>query len=232
MKKTAIIVAGGSGLRAGGNLPKQLQDLAGLPVFAHSIKAFLRHDPATHIILAVNAAFTDMFRTHVSSMQQTCQFECTIVEGGTTRADSVLNALKALPDEADMLVAVHDAARPLVSEATIARGWEQAQTHGAVVPVVPLTDSIRHIDAQGNSRAAYRAEYVAVQTPQVFRRDVIMHAYTLLQQGTISADKVTDDASVAELAGYKIILYEGQSDNFKITGPHDLAIANLVMNKP
>lgn len=232
MKKTAIIVAGGSGLRAGGDIPKQLQVLAGEPVFAHSIRAFRKHDPATRIILAVNAAYTDMFRACVSSMQQALKFDCTIVEGGSTRAGSVLNALKAMADEADMLVAVHDAARPLVSETTIARGWELAQMYGAAVPVVPLTDSIRHIDPQGVSHAACRAEYVAVQTPQVFRREVLMHAYSLLQEGTIPADKVTDDASVAELAGYKINLYEGQSDNFKITGPHDLAIANLVINKP
>lgn len=220
MTKTAIIVAGGSGLRAGGEVPKQLQFLNGEPVFAHSIRAFLRHDRDTRIILVVNKVYTDMFRAYIDTMQKSYAFDCMIVEGGVSRAHSVLNALKALKhieQRTDMLVAIHDAARPLVSEEIIARGWMCAHEKGAAVPVIPLTDSIRHLDTDTSSHSVPRAEYVAVQTPQIFRAHLLLQAYSLLETGEIDAAKVTDDASVAELAGHKVSLYPGELKNIKIT---------------
>lgn len=226
MKKVAIIVAGGSGLRAGGDVPKQLQTLGGMPVFAHSVKAFLEEYPGTRIILVVNERFRDMFEIGVANLQKEwIPFDCTIVGGGLTRAESVSNALATLNAEDDMLIAVHDAARPLVTVNLIKRGWESARQYGASVPAIPLTDSIRELESDGNSRAADRSNYMAVQTPQVFKAPILISAYQKLS-GPIS---VTDDASVVELQNQQITLYQGDPRNIKITGPQDIIIANALL---
>lgn len=226
MKKVAIIVAGGSGLRAGGEIPKQLQTLGDRPVFAWSIKAFLEEYPGTRIILVVNERFRDMFEAGIANMRNAwTPFDCTIVSGGLTRAESVMNALKTLSPEDDMLIAVHDAARPLVSVEMIRSGWEAAREHNAVVPAIPLTDSIRELDAAGASHSVSRANYRAVQTPQVFKAKLLMDSYNQLNDPST----VTDDASVVELAGHTITLYEGERRNMKITGPEDFIIANALI---
>lgn len=227
MKKTAIIVAGGSGTRAGGDLPKQLQMLDGHPVFIHSIYKFLAEDPQTCFILAVKAEFADIFRDYIREMQQEHEFSCQIVEGGSTRAESVMNALAEADTSAGSLIAVHDAARPLLSVEMITRGWQSAHACKAAVPAVPLTDSIRKKDADGGSHSVPRSQYVAVQTPQVFDASLLADAYAHLADPSA----VTDDASVVELHGHSVTLYEGEPANMKITGPHDLRIAELILRQ-
>lgn len=225
MKKVAIILAGGSGQRAGGAIPKQLQTLGDRPVFAWSMKAFLEEYPGTRFILVVNERFRDMFEAGIANMRQsTLPFDCEIVGGGSTRAESVSNALKRLSPEDDMLIAVHDAARPLVSVDMIRRGWEAARKYDAVVPAIPLTDSIRELDEAGNSRSVPRSYYRAVQTPQVFKAQLLIDSYNQLTD----PDSVTDDASVVELAGHRITLYDGEERNIKITNPKDFLIANVL----
>lgn len=229
MKKTAIIVAGGVGLRAGGSVPKQLQELHGIPVFAWSIYRFIEQCAATRIVLVINASFREDFERYIPDMQKTVSFDCKIVAGGATRAESVMNALAEIEPAGDMLIAVHDAARPLVSTELISRGWEAAAKCGAAVPVVPMTDSIRHIQPDGASISVPRSEYVAVQTPQVFKSEILCDAYKLLSSGKVSPKAVTDDASVVEIAGGTVSLYEGEHRNFKITGPQDLLIASTLI---
>lgn len=227
MKKTAIIVAGGSGKRAGGDLPKQLQMLDGQPVFMHSIRKFLAEDPQTRIILAVKTEYADIFRNYILEMQQEHEFSCRIVAGGSTRAESVMNALAEADTSAGSLIAVHDAARPLLPVEMITRGWQCARSCKAAVPAVPLTDSIRKTDAGGDSHSVPRSQYVAVQTPQVFDAALLADAYAHLADPTT----VTDDASVVELHGHIVTLYKGEPANMKITGPHDLRIAELILRQ-
>ncbi|MCM1319186.1 MAG: 2-C-methyl-D-erythritol 4-phosphate cytidylyltransferase [Muribaculaceae bacterium] len=222
MKKIAIIVAGGSGLRAGGQIPKQLQLFGDKPMFTWSMKAFLEEYSGTRIILVVNERFRDMFEAGVANVRTSWPpFDCAIVAGGATRAESVHNALKTLAPEDDMYIAVHDAARPLVPVDMIKRGWEAARNYGAVVPSIPLTDSIRELDDTGKSHTVPRANYRAVQTPQVFKADLLINAYNKLSD----PDSVTDDASVVELAGHNITLYHGEPRNIKITQLQDFIIA-------
>lgn len=228
MKKAAIILAGGTGSRFGTDLPKQLCTLGDKPVFAWSVKAFLDYDTATRIILVANARYRDLFESHIANMQTLYPpFDCHIVDGGATRTQSVMNALKLLSAEDDLLIAVHDAARPLVSTSLIQRAWDTALKHGTAIPVTALTDSIRHLEANGQSQSVPRAEYVAVQTPQAFRGDILLSAYAAAENN--ESILFTDDASVVEHSGYSIHLYQGDSNNFKITNPEDLAIANALI---
>lgn len=228
--RTAIILAGGSGLRAGGPMPKQLHLLGGVPVFIHSIKRFLEADPDTHIILVIHPDYEPLF------LQYTEEYgiDATVVFGGDSRIASVANALKHLPDSDGHphLVAVHDAARPLVTSDMIQRGWNLAREAFAAVPVVDLSDSIRKL-TDGGSQTVDRSLYKAVQTPQIFLADFLTRAYDF----AMSLDEsrratLTDDASVVEAAGLvsDMPLYKGNSTNFKITGPADFAVAEALLN--
>jgi 2-C-methyl-D-erythritol 4-phosphate cytidylyltransferase len=138
--------------------------------------------------------------------------------------ESVRNGLMSVPDGEEALVAVHDAARPLVSPSLIARGWEAAGKYKAAVPVTPMTDSIRRIEGTV-SVAVPRKDYVKVQTPQVFDATLLKAAY----DKTLTPD-MTDDASVAEAAGSSIYLFEGSPYNMKVTDPLDLAIAATLLD--
>lgn len=227
MNKTAIILAGGSGTRAGGDIPKQLQLLAGKPVFIHSIERFLDQDPKTLIILTVNSHYADTFNFWLDKTREARRFQYVVVNGGSSRAESVMNALAAVDSAPGSLVAVHDAARPLASVSLIERGWQAAMTCGAAIPAVPLTDSIRLKAEDGSSMSVPRSRYVAVQTPQVFDSALLTKAYAALKD----CSEVTDDASVVELAGHPVTLFDGESTNMKITGPHDLEIASLLLDK-
>lgn len=125
--------------------------------------------------------------------------------------------------DADSLVAVHDGARPLVNVSTIAEGWKVALQEGAAIPVVPVTDSLRKLTADG-SIGVDRSEYFAVQTPQVFQTSILNESYSRCD-GMV----FTDDAAVVENAGKKVSLYPGSPDNIKITNPKDMAIAAVLM---
>lgn len=221
--KCAIIVAGGTGSRVGSALPKQFCELAGRPMLWWALEAFRREDPEVRIVVAMHPDYIGMWGEMVASWGAEGCARHEVVAGGSSRVESVANALRAVPAECG-LMAVHDAARPLVSVAMIARGWEAARAAGAAVPVVPVRDSLRHLEADGASRAVRRSEYVAVQTPQVFRTDILRAAYAAARSGDF-----TDDASVAEAAGYAVALYAGDPMNFKVTHPHDPALASLLL---
>lgn len=211
-------------------MPKQLHLLDGIPVFVHSIKRFLETDPDTHIILVIHQDYQPLFLRYTEEYG----LDTTMVSGGDSRIASVANALKHLPDSHGYthLVAVHDAARPLVTSDMIQRGWDLAQEAFAAVPVVDLSDSIRKINGDC-SETVDRNLYKAVQTPQIFLADYLTQAYTFainLEDSRRAA--LTDDASVVEAAGLvrDIPLYKGNSTNFKITGPADFAIAEALLN--
>lgn len=221
MDKFAIIVAGGSGTRFGSTLPKQFMLLAGQPVLMHAIRAFSDAAPDAGIIVALPSEHIALW--HDLCTRHGLTTPHTVVAGGTTRFESVRNALRAIPTR-DGLVAIHDGARPLVSRRMISDGFDMARQCGTAIPVVPVTDSLRCLDHEG-SHSVDRSNYVAVQTPQVFSLALLKDAYMVSYSPTF-----TDDASVVEFHGTPVTLYKGDPTNLKITHPADLDIAQLILD--
>lgn len=224
MEKYAIIVAGGEGTRLGGGLPKQFRDLNGHPVLWWSMKAFHLEDPDTHIILVVNPRHIEDWKNLCLAMNPDDFIDHEICRGGDSRTDSVKNGLALIPDEADALVAVHDAARPLVTSLMIARGWKSSLKSGGAVPSVPVTDSLRQLVGEG-SQSVNRSEFVAVQTPQVFKSKMLKAAYERNPEAVYS-----DDAAAFEAGGYKVELFDGSTSNIKVTNPGDIEIASILLS--
>ncbi|MFA4046584.1 2-C-methyl-D-erythritol 4-phosphate cytidylyltransferase [Prevotella sp. PCHR] len=220
----AIIVAGGKGLRMGGDIPKQFLPLDGEPVLMHTIRRFREYSDALNIILVLPKAqhgyWEELCRKHNFDI-----VHC-IAEGGETRFHSVKNGLALIPDGTTGTVGVHDGVRPFPATEVISRCYDMARTAKAVVPVVPVVDTIRHTYADGHSVTVPRNEYVLVQTPQVFDIGMLKEAYR--QPYT---DDFTDDASVMEHAGVSITLTEGNRENIKITTPFDMKTAEAIINK-
>ena len=219
MKKYAVIVAGGSGTRLGSKLPKQFLDLNGYPLLWWSLKAFHNEDISTEIILVLPEKFIDEWKKIVRLLSHEDNIPHKIISGGSSRTESVKRGL-SLIDQPDSIVAVHDAARPIITAEMISAGWEAAMTDGTAIPVVPVTDSLRRVVSEG-SMAVDRSEYVAVQTPQVFKSHILIKAYRDNPEEVFS-----DDASAVEKTGVKINLYPGSYENIKVTNPGDMEIAS------
>ena len=225
MRKYAIIVAGGSGTRFGGNLPKQFLPLEGKPVLWWSMRAFREADSTTELILVLPESGFDLWQSLFAQLPSECQYPHKLAKGGTTRSESVVNGLALVETEEDSYVAIHDGARPLITPEVINRGWEAALQHGNGVAAVPVTDSLRRV-AAGRNEAVDRSEFMAIQTPQIFKSRPLMLGYE--QAGRKS---FTDDASVMENYGHKITLYDGSPLNIKITNPGDLEIAQTIIKR-
>lgn len=220
MKAAAIIVAAGAGKRFKSATPKQFVRLGRIPVFAWSVQTFRSLTEFIQIILVVPsdrmAALAPAAKT----------YSITLVAGGRERIDSVRSGLAALQPDV-RYVAIHDAARPLVSAAVIRNALRAARTDGAAVVAVPARDTVK-VSASGRwvDRTMDRAQVWLAQTPQVFRRTVIEQAYHRLRTAA-----VTDDAQVVELSGRRVRIVPGETTNGKITEPDDLAVARLYLNK-
>lgn len=224
VEKYAIIVAGGSGTRLGGDLPKQFQPLRGRPVLWWSLKAFHEEDPSTQIILVINKDFVKTWESLYMALLEEDKVPHRIAVGGDSRTQSVKNGLALVPCSDITLVAVHDAARPLVTVKMISEGWKAAEERGAAIPGVPVTDSLRKLTL-GGSVAVDRKDFVAVQTPQVFKTSVLKNAYESNPEMVF-----TDDASAVEAAGFKPVLFEGGYHNIKVTNPGDMEIVKLLLD--
>ncbi len=217
----AVFVAGGSGTRMGGDVPKQFLELGGIPVLQRSVERFLEAEPEAHVI-------TVLPRTHIATWRELClryavPFSQTVVAGGMTRFHSVLAALGKVPDGA--IVSVHDGVRPLVTAALVRRMLDEMSAPGgpaALIPVVPVTDTLRSLDP--GAAAPDRSRLVAVQTPQMFLSEVLKAAYR--QPYDVA---FTDDASVAERAGVSVATTPGERFNLKITTPEDYKLAKLLL---
>jgi len=220
MKRYAIIVAGGSGTRMHTSVPKQFLPLAGKPVLFYSVEAFYNFDSSNEIIIALPADFFSEWEKLCADYNFSIPHK--LVTGGETRFHSVQNGLQAITEKG--IIAIHDAARPLVSKDTISRSYEAANKFGAAVPFIPLSDSIRFYNGH-ESRSLDRTKHVLVQTPQCFRSDVLISAYQ-----TEFQPYFTDDASVVESAGFTVQLTEGNAENIKITTPSDFLIAETLVN--
>lgn len=220
-ERYAIIVAGGRGLRMGGELPKQFLPLCGKPVLMRTLELF--EGEVSRIILVLP-------EDHIPFWQELCEryhftLPHTVALGGETRFHSVRSGLSHLPQEG--LVAVHDGVRPLVSSALIRRSFEEAERSGAALPACPVTDSLRLRQDEGKSEAVDRSRYVAVQTPQTFDLGRLQRAYEQAYSPLF-----TDDASVYEAASLgSITLIDGEETNIKLTTPRDLLLAELLLRE-
>ena len=218
MDRYAILVAGGKGLRMGSDIPKQFLPLRGRPVLMHTIDVFRRTYPDIHIILVLPREQQDYWRQLCG--QHDYDVELCVADGGETRFHSVRNGLSLIPDDARGVVGVHDGVRPFVSPETIRRCYVAAEEFGAVVPVVPVVETVRQLLADGSSMTVDRNAYRLVQTPQTFDIQLLKKAY-----GQPFDPFFTDDASVVEAMGHPIKLVEGNNENIKLTNPADLKLA-------
>ncbi len=217
--QAVIIVAGGIGSRMNTELPKQLIEINNKPVIVYSIERFLAFNKDIQVIISLHKDYFDLFEK-IKAKYNLVNIE--VVEGGETRFQSVKNALAVLKKEVSV-VGIHDAARPLVCLQTIQNAFEGAEQHGAAVPVIAMNETVRKI--RGNkSRTVDRNKFKIVQTPQCFKKDVLIEAYQQAYNPFF-----TDDASVVEKAKHTITLTEGNKENIKITFPQDLIIAQMLL---
>lgn len=221
-----IIVAGGKGLRMGADIPKQFLPVGGQPVLMRTILAFREFDPRMKVILVLPHHQQEYWKGLCAEYSFREPFA--VADGGETRFHSVKNGLALIPDDAEGVVGVHDGVRPFPSEETISRVYDEAERTGAAVPVVPVVDTLRHIEGgditEGESKTVSRNEYRIVQTPQTFSIRILKDAYRQEY-----SDFFTDDASVVEHAGHAVSLVEGNRENIKITTPFDLAVAEAML---
>ena len=216
----AVIVAAGSSRRMGGE-NKLLLEIDGVPVLARTLSAFQKCAAIRDIVLVCREQ--DIMPYTELAKAFSIDKLCTVTRGGETRTESVLAGITAAPENA-VLVAVHDGARPLVSEAVITEAVTTAAEYGAAAPVVPVKDSIKRIEDGNIAADVARNTLAAVQTPQVFRADLLRRAYEAEYR-----PEFTDDASVVEQAGEAVFLCEGERTNLKITTPEDMVIAEALL---
>jgi 2-C-methyl-D-erythritol 4-phosphate cytidylyltransferase len=220
VQEHVIIVAGGSGKRIKGNIPKQFIVVNDKPLIIYTIEKFLAYNPEINVCVVVHKDYLQHLNDLLKKYFLNKNIATTI--GGDTRFNSVKNGL-ALIENPNSVVGIHDAARPMVSVDTIKRCYETAAQKGNAIPVVDVNDSIRVIENNSN-KAVNRTNYKVIQTPQCFNTAAIKKAF---EQDYSSL--FTDDASVLEKTGGKIILVEGNTENIKITHDTDLVLAQHLL---
>ena len=214
-----IIVAGGSGKRMGGSLPKQFSIIGGSPILAHTINSFRKALPASRIVVVLPSEYIEFWK-NLSARFEVAKHS--VVEGGKERFYSVKNGIEALSDAVD-LIAVQDGVRPFASKELILRTVACAAENGSAIPVVKAVDSYRVVESE-ESHIVDRTPLRIVQTPQIFAAPVLRAAYD-----TEFRSEFTDDASVVEFSGEKVSLCEGEYQNIKITTPNDIILANAII---
>lgn len=221
MKKYVILVAGGSGSRMKSEIPKQFLSFGGKAVLSHTIDRFYHFDKEIKIIVVLPESSLSYWDDLVIANPPPCPI--TIAKGGNTRSDSSRSGLSLVPK--DVLVAIHDAVRPMLSTALIKRCFDVAEKHGNACPGIIPVDSLRKKE-NDLSIAVNRSEYFQVQTPQCFQSSLIKAAF----EKTVD-NSFTDETSLFEKAGHKIHLVEGDRWNIKITFPEDLLVAEALSSK-
>ena len=219
-ERYVIIPAGGTGSRMGAQVPKQMLDLDGVPVLRRTLELFVRQPFEVHVIIAINQSIRSMWVDYCR--RENLLFKYVLVSGGMTRFHSVRKSLRYVPDGA--LVAVHDAVRPLLRPEDVGRLFDEGEVSPAVIPVLPVADSMRRILPDGGSEGVNRESYRLVQTPQVFHSEILKRAYD-----TAYSPDFTDDASVVEKSGVPLHLTAGSRFNFKLTTPEDMTLAEAVL---
>ena len=218
MKYYAIIVAGGKGLRMGGDVPKQFQLVGGRPVLMHTLQQFRNAIADLQIILVLPREQQDYWRE--LCRQYGFGVEHRVADGGQTRFHSVKNGLALIPDGEEGIVGVHDGVRPFASADLIRCCYAAAVEAEAVVPAVPVVESLRHEERGAIDRKGYRL----VQTPQTFSIPLLKAAYRQAYRETF-----TDDASVVEAYGHRVAMIDGIRENIKLTTPFDMVVAEALL---
>ena len=221
MEDYIIIVAGGKGLRMGSDIPKQFLPVGGKPVLMRTIERFREYSPTLQIILVLPKAQQDYWKELCLKHNFTVAYQ--LADGGETRFHSVQHGLALIPDNAEGIVGVHDGVRPFPSIEVIHNCYETAREKKAVIPVIPVVETVRHLKGE-TSETVPRNDYRLVQTPQTFDIQLLKAANRQPYN-----DGFTDDASVVEAFGFKITLVEGNRENIKITTPYDLKIAEVLI---
>ena len=216
-----IIVAGGKGLRMGTDIPKQFLPIGGKPVLMRTLERFREYSADLQIILVLPEAQQEYW--HQLCEEYHFNVEYTLANGGQTRFHSVQNGLAKVPDDAIGVVGVHDGVRPFPSIEVIRNCYETAREKKAVIPVIPVVETVRHLENEG-SKTVPRGDYRLVQTPQTLDIQLLKAANRQPYN-----DGFTDDASVVESFGYEITLVEGNRENIKITTPYDMKIAEVLI---
>lgn len=220
---SAVIVAGGSSVRFGAD--KLFAEIAGRPVLEHSLLAMAQSECIREIVLVVREEILD--RAKILAERAAGKKPFSVVCGGASRAESAFAGVMAVSPEAE-LIAIHDGARPLVSEAVILNALWGAYRHHAAAPAIPVKDTIKIADARRVTQTPDRRSLFAVQTPQVFRAELIKAA---LSDALENDRPVTDDCSAVEAIGAGVYLTEGSEENIKITTPLDLELAEAILHR-
>ena len=221
MEDYIIIVAGGKGLRMGSDIPKQFLPIGGKPVLMRTLERFREYSPTLQIILVLPKAQQEYWEKLCQKHNFTVAYQ--LADGGETRFHSVQHGLALIPDDAEGVVGVHDGVRPFPSIDVIRRCYETAREKKAVIPVIPVVETVRHLKGE-TSETVPRDDYRLVQTPQCFDIQLLKAANRQPYN-----DGFTDDASVVEAYGFDITLVEGNRENIKITTPYDLKIAEVLI---
>ena len=216
-----IIVAGGKGLRMGTDIPKQFLPIDGKPVLMRTLERFREYAADLQIILVLPQGQQDYWRELCQQYHFTVEY--TLANGGETRFHSVQNGLALIPDNAEGVVGVHDGVRPFPSVEVIRNCYETAREKKAVIPVIPIVETVRHLKDE-TSVTVPRGDYRLVQTPQTFDIQLLKAANRQPYN-----DGFTDDASVVEAFGFDVTLVEGNRENIKITTPYDLKVAEVLV---
>ena len=218
----AVIVAAGRGQRAGAGLPKQYRTIGGVPMLRRTIARFEAHPRIERIVVAIHEDDRPLYEAAAAGFTKLAP-PCT---GGTSRQSSCRAGVLALAQTAPAFVLIHDAARPHVSAALIDRAIAAAQRHGAAVPGLAVTDTIKQVDGEGLvTKTPPRAMLRTVQTPQAFRYEEIRAAHD--KAAAAGIDDLTDDGAVVEWAGLALHVFEGESGNVKVTTPADFEAAEI-----
>jgi 2-C-methyl-D-erythritol 4-phosphate cytidylyltransferase / 2-C-methyl-D-erythritol 2,4-cyclodiphosphate synthase len=224
MSAAAVIVAAGAGVRAGGERPKQYQAIGGKPVLRHTVEAFLRHPGIAHVQVVIGEDHGGLYEEAVGDLPLPRP-----VTGGATRQASVARGLDALRGREPHLVLIHDGARPFVSASVISHVIAHLDRHPAVIPALPVTDTLKRAKGNVVAETVDRAGLWAVQTPQGFRFEAIVDAHA--RAGAAAEQTFSDDASIAEWAGIEVALIPGAPDNTKVTSAGDIAAADLRLRR-
>jgi len=216
-----IIVAGGKGLRMGTDIPKQFLPIGGKPVLMRTLERFREYSADLQIILVLPKAQQDYWQELCQEYDFKVEYQMT--NGGETRFHSVQHGLALIPDDAEGVVGVHDGVRPFPSIDVIRNCYETARKKKAVIPVIPIVETVRHLQDE-TSVTVPRGDYRLVQTPQTFDIQLLKAANRQPYN-----DGFTDDASVVEAFSFDVTLVEGNRENIKITTPYDLKIAEVLI---
>ena len=227
VQSVAIIVAGGSGKRIAYDIPKQYLLLDGIPILGLTLIKFEKASSVSRIVLVVPKDDMDYVRDEIADKYRILKVKH-IQAGGETRQDSVRNGLEMVDDRDDVIV-IHDGVRPFLSEKLIDLSIREAARSGAVIPVIPLKNTVKIVGEDGIIRETPgRHNLRLAQTPQAFKREIILEAYkSAYKEGFYG----TDDASLVERMGGSVKTIPGSHDNIKITTPEDLALGELLLKK-